>query len=114
MKEDTKYILGFITIAVIFIGGLAMTAESERELYHPTINTETIELNIEELIEQKLQEHERYGYANGVIMPARALGEAKFFKSMGWEYSTCEEIVHEMYEDSKYDAIHEPSPLIYK
>jgi len=42
---------------------------------------------------------EDFGYANGLVMAGRVLGEQKFLNSQGWQggNKTCEQVVDELY-----------------
>ena len=53
-------------------------------------------------IEKQCQPYQDWGYANGLAMPQRILGEQFMLASRGWEkkdnQKSCEDIVQEMYD----------------
>lgn len=65
---------------------------------------------IEKLYQDKLKEYQDWGYANGLIMAGRILGENKWLVEIGWETEVlnCKEVVDDLYEAGYQDALKRP------
>lgn len=98
-KEHTKeliILLGFLIIGTALYLGISKIEVRPKIIIEPEFKTLG-----EELIQEKYNDYEMWGYYNGLVMPKRILSENEFFKEKGWSYNrdmTCESVVEELYQ----------------